>query len=237
MIDTDSVEAVLFDVFGTVVDWRTSVMAEGERLVPGRGVEWGALADQWRRRGYLRPIAHMVAGERTWAPIDAVMRDELDRLADRHGFADVEAGVLDELATVWERLQPWPDAPGGLDRLRSRYLIGPLSNGGFGALTRMARNAGLRWDCVISAELFHAYKTDRRVYEGAAVLLGLAPEKVMLVAAHPTDLRAARACGLATGYVPRPLEWGPGGPVEESEAGEFDLTAGDFGELAEALGA
>lgn len=232
-----SVEAVLFDVFGTVVDWRTSVAAEGERLVPSRGVDWFALADEWRRDGYLRPIRQMVAGERSWAPIELVEREQLDRLAERYGFADVGAAVLDELSKAWERLRPWPDAAGGLDRLRARYTIGPLSNGGFGALTRMARHAGLRWDCVISAELFHTYKPDRRVYEGAAALLGLPPERVMLVAAHPSDLRAAQACRLATGYVPRPLEWGPDGLVDEAAGGEFDLAASDFVALAEALGA
>lgn len=237
MVAAESVEALLFDVFGTVVDWRTSVISEGERLGAGRPVDWATVTDQWRRQGYLRPIVEMVAGERPWEPIETVMREELDRLADRHGFADVGEAALDELATVWERLAPWPDAPGGLDRLQARYLIGPLSNGGFGALTRMARHAGLRWDCVISAQLFRTYKPDRRVYEGAAGLLGLAPGRVMMVAAHPSDLRAARACGLATGYVPRPLEWGPGGPVDGADDGEFDVVAPDFAALAEQLGA
>lgn len=231
-----SVEAVLFDVFGTVVDWRTSAIAEGERMAGGRRVDWAAVACEWRREGYLRPIRQMVSGERSWAPIDTVMRAELGRLAERYGFADLGALALDELSKVWERLRPWPDALEGLDRLRARYTIGPLSNGGFGALTRMARHSGMRWDCIISAELFHAYKPDRRVYEGAAALLVLPPERVMLVAAHPSDLRAARACGLLTGYVPRPLEWGPGGPVEESADDEFDVVAPDFLALAEALG-
>ncbi|HET6963737.1 MAG TPA: haloacid dehalogenase type II [Acidimicrobiales bacterium] len=232
------VDAVLFDVFGTVVDWRGSVLAEGLRLSDriGREVDWASVADDWRRDGYLRPIGEMVGGRRPWTPIATVMREELDRLAKRHGFEDVGVESLDRLSTVWERLGPWPDTAAGLDRLRTRYAIGPLSNGGFGSLTRMARHAGLRWDCVISAELFHTYKPDPRVYEGAAALLDLPPGRVMLVAAHPSDLRAARACGLATAYVPRPLEWGPGGPVEEAGT-EFDLTAPDFVALAEALGA
>jgi 2-haloacid dehalogenase len=231
------VEALLFDVFGTVGDWRSSVIAEGERLDSSGRIDWPAVADEWRRDGYLRPIWQMVTGERPRAPIDAVMREDLDRLAGLHGFADVGPSALDEFSRVWERLQPWPDVPAGLERLRSRYLIGPLSNGGFGALTRMARKAGLRWDCVISAELFQSYKPDRKVYEGAAALLGLPPARVMLVAAHPSDLRAARGCGLATGHVPRPLEWGPGGPVEEAAVDEFDVVAADFVALADALGA
>lgn len=232
------VDAVLFDVFGTVVDWRGSVMAEGQRLSDrfGMEVDWGLVVDDWRRDGYLRPIGEMVGGRRPWTPIATVMRQELDQLAERHGFAEVGVETLDRLSTVWERLRPWADAPEGLDRLRACYTIGPLSNGGFGSLTRLARHAGLRWDCVISAELFHSYKPDRRVYEGAAALLDLPPGRVMLVAAHPSDLRAARACGLATAHVPRPLEWGPGGPVAEAGS-EFDLTAPDFVALADALGA
>ena len=238
------VDAVLFDVFGTVMDWRSSVMAEGRSL---GDLDWGLVADEWRREGYLRPIGEMVRGARTWEPIAGVMRRELDRLADRHGFAEVGPEGLDRLSKVWERLRPWPDAVAGLDLLRTRYTIGPLSNGGFGSLTRMARHAGIRWDCVISAELFGTYKPDRRVYEGAAALLDLPPERVMLVAAHPADLRAARACGLATAYVPRPLEWGldsaPGAPgtavsgAGVDTAAEFDVTAPDFLALARALGA
>lgn len=230
-----SVEAVLFDVFGTVVDWRSSVIDAGRALAPAAPVDWGALADEWRREGYLRPIGQMVAGERPWAPIDQVLREELDRLAGRYGLADVGEEALDELSGVWERLRPWPDAVEGLERIRAGYLIGPLSNGGFGALTRMARHGGLRWDCVISAQLFNSYKPDRRVYHGAAALLDLAPERVMLVAAHPSDLRAARACGFATAYVPRPLEWGPAGVAEQVAPGEFDLVAADLVALAEAL--
>lgn len=230
-------EALLFDVFGTVVDWRSSVIAAGEALDSSGRVDWPVVADEWRRDGYLRPIWQMVTGERPWAPIDAVMREDLDRLAGLHGFAGVGAPALDEFSRVWERLQSWPDVAAGLDRLRARYLIGPLSNGGFGALTRMARAAGLRWDCVISAELFRSYKPDPKVYEGAASLLGLTPDRVMLVAAHPSDLRAARACGLATGHVPRPLEWGAGGKVEAAAIDEFDVVASDFVALADALGA
>lgn len=229
---------MLFDVFGTVVDWRSSVIAEGERLAGRHGlhVDWSAVADGWRREGYLRPISEIVAGRRPWEPIAAVMRRHLDRLAAEHGFSHVGTEALDAFSTVWDRLIPWPDAVAGLERLRGRYVVGTLSNGGFGSLTRMARHAGLPWDCVLSAELFGAYKPDRRVYEGAARLLDLAPERLMLVAAHPSDLDAARACGLRTGYVPRPLEWGPGTPPPPAGGG-FDVVAGDFEGLAGALGA
>ena len=210
MTSVVEVDALVFDVFGTVVDWRAAVISEGRALSDEHGLEvdWPSFADRWRREGYLGPIQEMVAGGRPWAPIDTVLRDHLDRLAGDYGFAGVGTVALDRLAGVWERLDPWPDAVAGLDRLRARYVIGPLSNATFGALTRMARRAGLGWDCIIATELFGTYKPDPRTYLGAAGLLRLPPERVMLVAAHPNDLDAARSCGLRSAYVPRPLEWG-----------------------------
>lgn len=229
--------ALVFDVFGTVVDWRSSIIAEGEALgaTHGLDVDWRAFADQWRREGYLEPIAQMVAGEAPWAPIDDLLRQHGRRLAGQHGFGQIGDAELDRLTSVWERLVPWPDAVAGLEQLRARWLVSPLSNGSFAGLTRMARRAGLRWDCIIATELFRTYKPDPRTYLGAAELLGLAPGQVMLVAAHPGDLRAARAAGLRTAYVPRPLEWGPGGPPPEEM--DADVVAPDFPALAGALGA
>jgi 2-haloacid dehalogenase len=223
--------ALLFDVFGTVVDWRSSVIAAGSAVAAD--VDWPGCADQWRRQGYLEPIGRMVRGEEPWAPIDGVMRAQLDVLADRFGFASVGADALDDLALVWERLDPWPDVQPGLARLKSRYPIGPLSNGSFGGLTRMGRYGGLGWDFIISTELFQSYKPDPKTYLGAAALLGLEPSEVMLVAAHPLDLQAAAGCGLGTAYVPRPQEWGPGGQVAP---GRFDVVASDFIDLAARLG-
>jgi 2-haloacid dehalogenase len=227
--------AIVFDVFGTVVDWRSSVIAAGGGLIGG-DIDWPAFADRWRREGYLQPIRRIVTGTQQWEPVDVVMRRRLEHLAEEFGFDGVGREKLDELAGVWSRLDPWPDVTEGLARLKARYPIGPLSNGSFGGLTRMARHGGLGWDFIISTELFGTYKPDPRAYSGAAGLLGVAPEDLMLVAAHPADLQAAARCGLSTAYVARPLEWGDPEPAPVNTSG-FDLEAGNFSELAEALGA
>ena len=153
---------------------------------------------------------------------------------DIRGLAE---GDIDYLNRVWHRLDPWPDTVPGLARLKSRYVITPLSNGNFSLLTNMAKRAGLPWDCIVSAELFRHYKPDPETYLGTAELLGIAPEELMLVACHPDDLRAARAAGCRTGYVERALELGPDRPAARVETGEFDVMAGDFVELADRLGA
>jgi 2-haloacid dehalogenase len=225
-----TVEALVFDVFGTVVDWRTSVMAAASAAgIPG---DPGAFADEWRRGGYLRPIVATVRGEAPWRPVDELMRTHLEELAPRHGLGGAD---LDALSAVWRRLDPWPDAVGGLTRLRQRFTIAPLSNGGFAQLTAMARHAGLPWDCVISTDLFRSYKPDPACYRGAVELLDLPADRVLLVAAHPGDLRAAEACGLRAAYVPRPLEWGPEAPAPEPPDPAFDVVAADFEDLADQL--
>ena len=237
MKSSKKLEAVLFDVFGTVVDWRSAVVAEGVALADAYSldVDWPSFADRWRREGYLDPIGRMVRREEPWAPIDTVLRDHLGRLAIEHGFAGVPSDALDELSLVWERLEPWPDVLCGLDRLRRHYTVGTLSNGTFAGLTRMARQAGLHWDCIIASELFGTYKTDPRVYREAATLLDTAPERIMLVAAHPSDLLAASRCGFQTAYVARPLEWGE--QVMSADPVDADVVVGDFVALAKALGA
>lgn len=221
--------ALLFDVFGTVVDWRGSIVEAGERT--GLDVDWGAFADEWRREGYLGPLVAFHRGEAPWRTHDELMAAHLPVLAERHGVPTVHHP---DLLAAWHHLRPWPDAVAGLERLRARYLLGPLSNGGFRQLTVMGKAARLPWDCIVSTDLFRSYKPDPATYLGAVELLGLQPADVVLVAAHPADLRGAAACGLGTAYVPRPLEWGPDGPAPE-ETGEFDVLAADFGELAAAF--
>jgi 2-haloacid dehalogenase len=223
-----TVRALVFDVFGTVVDWRSSVVREAEAA----GIEGdaGAFADAWRREGYLHPLVEVVTGTRPWEPMEALTRACLDDLAPRFGVR----GDLDELAGAWRRLDPWPDAAEGLARLKARRTISTLSNGGFAQLTAIGRHGRLPWDCVISTDLFRSFKPDPACYLGACELLELEPAEVMLVAAHPADLRGARGCGLATAYVPRPLEWGPDGPQPEA-TDEFDVFAADFLELADRL--
>jgi 2-haloacid dehalogenase len=175
------------------------------------------------------------SGELPWLRIDALHRLILDDLVVEFGLRSVPASELDHLNRAWHRLDPWPDVVEGLTRLKSCYVITTLSNGNVSLLTNMAKRAGLPWDCVVSAELFRHYKPDPETYLGTADLLDIAPGELMLVACHPDDLRAARATGCRTGYVERPLEFGPGHPFPRVEAGEFDVVAGGFGELADRL--
>ncbi|MBO0678604.1 haloacid dehalogenase type II [Mycolicibacterium sp. S2-37] len=229
-----SVRALAFDVFGTVVDWRSSVIAEAEEFGRRHGVQrdWAAFADDWRG-GYVPAMDRVRRGELPWTKLDDLHRGMLvELLGDIPGVGEEE---ISELNRVWHRLNPWPDSVAGLTRLKQRFVITPLSNGNVSLLTNMAKHAGLPWDCVMSAELFGHYKPDPEVYLGCAALLDVAPGELMLVAAHPSDLRAARDAGLRTGYVVRPLERGPGRPPLRYDEGEFDLVAQDFGDLADQL--
>ncbi|MGI9024273.1 MAG: haloacid dehalogenase type II, partial [Burkholderiaceae bacterium] len=229
-------KALAFDVFGTVVDWRGSIARELEAFGASRSitVDWIAVTDAWRA-GY-RPAMHRVrTGELPWMKIDALHRLILDDLIARFGIKGLDEADREHLNRVWHRLAPWPDTIEGLTRLKQRFIITTLSNGNFSLLTNMAKRAGLPWDCVVSAELFHHYKPDRETYLGAAALLDIAPHGLMLVACHPEDLRAARAAGCRTGYVVRPLEMGAGKPSPEVEEGEFDVVASDFIDLADRL--
>lgn len=234
--ETESIGALAFDVFGTVVDWRTSIIREGELLNRAKGlaVDWAALADAWRA-GYQPAMQRVRSGELPWTQLDALHRLILDDLLPRFGLGDLTAPEIEHLNRVWHRLLPWPDAVPGLNRLRARHVLATLSNGNVALLVHMARHAGLPWDCVLSAELFQRYKPDPAVYTGAARLLGHAPEQVMMVAAHPADLHAARDAGLRTAYVPRPLEHGPHHTPEPVDTTPFDLVAADFLDLARQL--
>jgi 2-haloacid dehalogenase len=229
--------ALAFDVFGTVVDWRSSIIRELEEFGRTHGVQqdWPAFADSWRA-GYAPAMDRVRRGDLPWTRIDDLHRMILDGLLAGAGIA-VSDEEVDELNWAWHRLDPWPDTVAGLTRLKEKFTITTLSNGNMSLLTNMAKRAGLPWDCVISAELFHHYKPDPEAYLGCADLLGVPPDQLMLVAAHPGDLRAARAAGLRTGYVARPLEHGPGAQAPRVEADEFDVAATDFVDLAERLGA
>lgn len=230
--------ALAFDVFGTVVDWRGSIIGELEMFGENHGVaeDWATFADDWRA-GYPAAMNRVRTGELPWLKIDALHHLILDDLLDRAGIQSVPEADVDELNRAWHRLDPWPDSVEGLTRLKQRFVITTLSNGNVSLLTNMAKRAGLPWDCVISAELFHHYKPDREAYLGCADLLDVRPGELMLVAAHPSDLRSAREAGLMTAYVVRPLEHGPDGPPPKYEDGEFDLVADDFLDLARQLGA
>ena len=228
-----TVRALTFDVFGTVVDWRRSVIAEGVALGARTGLqaEWAALADAWRK-GYFASMARVAHGELAWDTIDALHRQVLDHLLPQHGLQALAEADRDHFNTVWHRLAPWPDTVAGLTRLKQRLTISTLSNGNLSLLVAMAKHAGLPWDAVLSAELFGRFKPDPAVYLGAARLLGLAPGQVLMVAAHPFDLVAAQKAGLKTAYIPRPDEYGPGGRMEPVGDAVFDIVATDLVDLA-----
>ena len=238
MLDLDGIEALTFDVFGTVVDWRSSIASEGARIGAEKGMEgidWVAFADSWRG-GYTPSMDRVRRGELPWTNIDALHRMILDEMLDDLGIGGLTEGERDHLNRAWHRLAPWPDAVAGLKRLRKRFIIAPLSNGNVALLTNMAKNAGLPWDCILSAELARHYKPDPEVYSTAAELLGLPPTRVMMVAAHGFDLKAAQAVGMRAAYVYRPLEFGPGRPREDVDGKAFDVFADDFEDLADKLG-
>ncbi len=223
-----------FDVFGTVVDWHGSIRAEMARLYPE--VDGDAFALAWRG-GYRPAMARVMSGELGWTRIDDLHRLILDDILPRFGLQDMPEPERRHLNRAWHRLNPWPDVAEGLARLKPRHIICTLSNGNVGLLTNMAKHAGLPWDCVLSAELFRAYKPDPRVYQGVADVFDAAPCDVMMVAAHQDDLAAARTCGLQTAYVERPLEFGTSQPKDVSPNPENTLHAADFLDLADQLGA
>ena len=229
-------EALTFDVFGTVVDWRTSIIREGQVLSLEKGfdLDWEAFADAWRR-GYGPAMNRVRTGELPWLKIDQLHRLILDDLLVEFDLPDMTEAEIDHLNRVWHRLIPWPDTVLGLGRLKANYVLATLSNGNVSLLTNMAKNAGLPWDVILSAELSGHYKPDPEVYIKAADLLGLPHERVMMVAAHRGDLRAAGALGFKTAFVPRPLEYGPGREIDTTPDPAFDVNATDFLDLAAQL--
>ena len=232
----EGVRALLFDVFGTCVDWRGTVIREGNALnrAKGLGVDWAAFADEWRGQ-YAPNMQRVMRGELPWTRLDGLHRMALDDLLVKFSVNVLSEAEKDDLNRVWHRLDPWTDTVPGLLKLKSRYLIAPLSNGNVALLTNMAKYAGLPWDCVLSAELFRAYKPDPRAYLGAADLLGLEPAQVMMVAAHQGDLRAARAQGLRAAFVPRPFERNPASSPDLTPDPAFEIVAQDFVDLARQL--
>ncbi len=230
------VKALVFDVFGTVVDWRGSIIREGQLLGQRKGydIDWGEFADRWRS-GYGPAMNRVRNGELPWTKLDDLHRMVLDELVEEFALTGMTEEELRHFNHAWHRLSPWPDTIPGLLRLRNEFVIAPLSNGNVSLLLHMAKNAGLPWDTILSAELSRHYKPDPEAYLKAPELLSLAPEQVMLVAAHPSDLRSAAAAGLKTGYVHRPLERGPERPTTPPAKDEFDLFATDFLDLAAQL--
>ncbi len=222
-----------FDIFGTVVDWHGSIQREVAALYPQ--VDADAFALAWRS-GYQPAMQRVRSGELGWTLIDDLHRMILDELLPQFGMTDLTEAQKQHLNKVWHRLDPWPDTVAGLMRLKTRHTICSLSNGNIGLLTNMAKRAGLPWDCVLSAEVFRAYKPDPATYLGVARVFDVAPTDVMLVAAHQDDLAAARACGLRTAYIERPLEFGAKHPKDVSPDTANTFHAKSLVHLAEQLG-
>lgn len=232
-----NVQALLFDVFGTVVDWRGSIIDELTRFGAEKGIaaDWAAFTDDWR--GLYQPAMEEVrSGRRAWTILDVLHRESLDKLIAKHGVTGISEAEKDHINRVWHRLTPWPDAVAGLTRLKSRYIIGTLSNGNVGLLTRMAKFGGLPWDVILGAETARAYKPLPQAYLASAELLNLAPGQVMLVAAHNGDLAAAASVGLRTAFIARPTEYGPNQSRDLKADREWDVVADSFIGLAEAMG-
>lgn len=235
--DLGAVKALVFDTFGTVVDYRSTIISEGEALGKARGlkVDWPKFADAWRA-AYAPAMDRVRKGELPWTKLDALHRMMLDKVLADFNVKGLSEAEISNFNLVWHRLKPWPDAVSGLTRLKKKFIIAPMSNGNVSLMTDMAKHAGLPWDLILGAELARRYKPDKEVYLTGAELLSLKPVEMMMVAAHQNDLRAARGVGFRTAFVPRPQE-GPNGEKDVNADPVFDVVAPDFNALASAMGA
>jgi len=232
-------KAMAFHTFGTVVDWRGSIIEEGKAFSKTKGfeIDWASFADRWRA-GYAPSMDRVRKGDLPWTNLDALHRMILDQLLmEFRMMPALSEEEKDHLNRVWHRLKPWPDSVAGLRRLKKKFTIAPLSNGNVALLADMAKHAGLPWDLILSAELARHYKPDRESYLTAVELLGLKPPEVMMCAAHIGDLNAARSYGLRTGFIHRPNEYGPTRQADKAATGQFDVVSKDMIDLATQLGA
>ena len=222
------IEVVAFDVFGTLVDWRSGITQALALAGDAAGLkaDWPAVADAWRSR-YYPALGSVLTGERPFQPLDVLHAEMLEQVIAEHELEALDTGARAGLVRAWHDLAPWPDAVAGLTAMRERHILTPLSNGGVGLLTRLAKSAGLPFDCILSAELAGTYKPDPRVYRLPSAYFGVPDERVLMVACHPSDLEGAKRAGLRTGYIPRAREWGPSGaaspPPEDADVVADDL--------------
>lgn len=234
-----AIRAAIFDVFGTVVDWRRGVAEAVAPALAERGldIDPAAFADAWRAE-YQPAMETVRSGRRGYVPLDELHRENLDRVLAAFGIAErFDEAARQALNTAWERLPPWPDSVPGIAAMRRTLIVAPCSNGSIALMTRLARFGGLPWDCILGADVARAYKPERQAYLGSAAALRLAPAEVVMVAAHNDDLRAARAAGLATAFVPRAAEKGPGQTTDLGPDADWDFIAPDMEGLAAALAA
>ena len=230
-------KALAFDIFGTVVDWRTSIIREGRALGENKGInaDWEALADAWRGK-YQPAMERVRRGERPWAKLDVLHREGLDELLVQFGITGLSEEEIADFNCAWHRLDPWPDTVAGLTRLRKKFLLATLSNGNVALLVNMAKHAGLPWDAILGAEVARHYKPQPEAYLVTAELLDCAPEQCLLVAAHNKDLVTGARLGMKTAFVARPSEYGPHQSQDFKAEHDFDYVAKDFLDLADQLG-
>ena len=237
MAAKDQVKALVFDVFGTVVDWRGSSTRELTAFGNARGInrDWTEFADDWR--GLYQPSMEEVrSGRRPFTILDTLHRESLEKLLVKYDIKGLSEQDIQHLVTIWHRLQPWPDVVEGLTRLKTRYIIGTCSNANIGLAVRMAKHSGLPWDVIVGAEVARAYKPTPQAYLGSAAALNLEPHEVMLVAAHNSDLAAAAKTGLRTAFVARPNEYGPKKKADTAENTNWDISTDSFNGVADAMG-
>lgn len=237
MAAKDQVKALVFDVFGTVVDWRGSSIRELTAFGNARGLkrDWDQFADDWR--GLYQPgMEEVRSGRRPYTILDVLHRESLEKLLDKYEIAGLHEQDIQHLVTIWHRLAPWPDVVEGLTRLKRRYIIGTCSNANIGLAVRMAKHSGLPWDTIVGAEVARAYKPTPQAYIGTAAALNLEPHEVMLVAAHNSDLAAAAKTGFRTAFVARPTEYGPKKKADTAENTNWDISTDSFNGVADAMG-
>jgi len=238
-LELANVKACVFDVFGTVVDWRGSVIAEASHFGKAKGlhINWAEFTDRWRL-GYSPAMDKVRKGEIPWTTLDDLQRMILEELLRHFKIEGLTEEQISNWAHVWRRLRPWPDSVEGLNRLKQKYILSPMSNGNVALMTSLAKFGGLPWDLILGSDLVQHYKPDREMYLSAPRYLDLKPEEVMMCAAHASDLRAARSCGLRTGFIDRPDEYGDGpGVPDKAEPGDFDVVSNSIIDLAQQMGA
>ena len=232
------VSTLIFDVYGTVVDWRATIAEEGRALGQDKGlpdIDWEAFANAWRA-GYQPAMERVRTGEQPWTTNDTLQRERLDEIVEEFGLKDLSEADKDAFNKVWHRLKPWPDSVSGLTRLKTKFTIGTLSNGSFFLLANMAKHSGLPWDFLLSGDNVRHFKPDPETYLGAVELFGGLAETVMLVAAHNDDLGAARSHGLKTAFVARPVEYGPDQTADLTAEDDWDIFSDSIDGVADALG-
>jgi len=236
MVSTQ-IQACIFDVFGTVVDWRGSIIHHCWEFGKARGItaDWAAFADGWRAK--YRPYMDKVRqGDLPWTNLDRLHRMGLEELLAEFGLTSLSEADKAEMNLFWHRLYPWSDSVPGLYRLKQRFIIAPMSNGNVKLMTDMGKFGGMPWDCILGAELARHYKPGPESYLTAVELLMLRPDQVLMVAAHQPDLRSAQKAGLRAAFVPRPMEFGPNRTPDPTPDPKFDFVATNFVDLARQLG-